>query len=58
MHYLLMLRISHAKIYLIQYPDKKVTEISKMCGFESPSYFGKLFRREVGMTPEQYRKEQ
>lgn len=57
MHYLLMLRISHAKIYLIQYPDKKVTEISKMCGFESPSYFGKLFRREVGMTPEQYRKE-
>ena len=58
MHYLLMLRISHARIYLVQYPDKKISEISKMCGFESPSYFGSVFRREMGMTPEQYRKRQ
>lgn len=56
MHYLLMLRISHAKIYLIQYPNKKIADISVMCGFSSPSYFGKVFRRETGLTPEQYRK--
>ncbi len=56
MHYLLKLRISHARIYLIQYPDKRIADISRMCGFESPSYFGKIFRKETGMTPEQYRK--
>lgn len=56
MHYLLMLRISHARICLVQFPDKKIAEISKMCGFESPSYFGSIFRREVGMTPDQFRK--
>ena len=58
MHHLLTLRISHARICLVQYPDKKISEISKMCGFESPGYFGQIFRREVGMTPDQFRKVQ
>ncbi len=56
MHYLKMLRINHARIYLVQYPEKKIREISKMCGFESPSYFGKVFKEETGLTPEVYRK--
>lgn len=56
MHYLLTLRIQHAKIYLIQYPEKTVSEISRMCGFESPSYFGSQFRKATGSTPDQYRK--
>lgn len=54
--YLKKLRISHARIYLIQYPQKPILEIAKMCGFESSSYFGKCFKAEVGITPEQYRK--
>lgn len=56
MHYLKILRIIRAKIFLHQYPEKKTLEIAKMCGFRSPSYFGKVFKDEVGMTPEMYRK--
>lgn len=52
------LRIAHARIFLGQYPEKKVSEIAKMCGFESPSYFGKIFKEMVGVTPETYRKNQ
>lgn len=55
MHYLLTVRISRARIFLIQYPEKKVLEIAHMCGFESPSYFGKVFKKEVGTPPEIYR---
>ena len=43
-------------LFLEQYPEKKAYEIGKMCGFESPSYFGKNFREIVGLTPEQYRR--
>lgn len=56
MHYLLTIRISRAREYLIRFPDKKVLEIAKMCGFESPSYFGKRFKLETGMTPDTFRK--
>lgn len=56
MQYLLMIRISHARTFLIRFPEKKVLEISHMCGFESPSYFGKIFKRETGLSPEMYRK--
>ncbi len=54
--YLTKLRIAHARILLGQYPQKKVLEIARMCGFESPSYFGKIFKKEMGITPEAYRK--
>lgn len=50
------IRIGHARQFLIQYPDKKVIEIAHMCGFDSPSYFGKIFKQLIGMTPERYRK--
>lgn len=56
MHYLLNTRMNRARIFLVQYPEKKVLEIAQMCGFEDASYFGKVFKREIGMTPENYRK--
>lgn len=55
MHHLLEIRISRARIYLLQYPEKRVLEIAEMCGFHSPSYFGAVFKKEVGVTPERYR---
>lgn len=56
MQYLIEIRIGHARHFLTLYPEKRASEIGKMCGFESPSYFGKVFRKEVGISPEQYRK--
>ena len=56
MQYLLELRIAQARILLIQYPEKTVKEISSLCGFESPSYFGSQFKRVTSTTPENYRR--
>ncbi len=56
MKYLLNMRLSHAYTYLKMHPQMHVAQISRKCGFESPSYFGKVFKREVGETPEEYRK--
>lgn len=56
LNYLTLIRIGWARLFLEQYPDKRAYEIGRMCGFESPSYFGKKFREIVGMTPESYRR--
>ena len=36
--------------------DECVTDIALSCGFGSASYFGKLFRQRLGMTPSEYRR--
>ncbi len=48
------IRIAKAKRYLIT-TGSPVKEVGKMCGFESPSYFGKIFLQETGYTPKEYR---
>lgn len=55
MQFLLIVRIGWARIFLEQYPEKKIIDIAKMCSFESPSYFGKKFKDAVGITPAKYR---
>lgn len=55
--YLNIIRIGWARIFLEQYPEKSAYEIGNMCGFDSPSYFGKIFKRMVGVTPADYRKQ-
>lgn len=49
-------RLAHAQV-LLQDPEKSIGDIVLMCGFESASYFTKLFKEKFGMTPSQYRKE-
>ncbi|MCF0133356.1 MAG: helix-turn-helix transcriptional regulator [Blautia sp.] len=56
MKYLQMIRINRARVFLLQYPEKRVQDIAGMCGFESTGYFGSVFRKMTGMTPEQFRK--
>ena len=53
--YLTKIRIHHARILLMENPDLTLKEISSRCGFHSSSYFGKVFRQHVGMTPQSYR---
>lgn len=54
MEQLKRIRLAKAKRYLTS-TGFRINEISKMCGFESPSYFGKIFKEETGLTPKEYR---
>lgn len=45
----------HAAADLLLTTDLPILEISETCGFQSPSYFGKLFLSSMGCTPRDYR---
>lgn len=47
-------RIQAAK-GLLKNTDYTIIQISTLCGFSYPSFFGKMFRKIEGMTPSQYR---
>ena len=51
---LIRMRLNHAK-YLLQSTNFAVAKISQQSGFASPQYFMRAFRRELGLTPNQYR---
>ena len=36
---------------MIRFTDKKISEISELCGFQDKSYFTKAFREKFGKTP-------
>ena len=42
-------------ISLLSEKDEPVSEIAARCGFESPSAFARVFRREMGESPRDYR---
>jgi len=54
-HYIRMHRIAKAKDCL-QNTDMTMVEIQTACGFETPSYFSRSFKADVGITPSEYRK--
>ena len=54
--YLLKVRINLARRILQYSPDSRVSDVAGMVGFPGDGqYFSKVFRRETGMTPTQYR---
>ncbi len=53
--YLTEVRMIHARILLGQSLDLTIQEIARECGFQSQSYFGKVFRDTYQMTPNEYR---
>ena len=53
--YIREVRISVAKD-LLSTTDDPVTEISEKCGFDSSSYFSKIFKQYTKLTPTDYRK--
>lgn len=53
--YLLSLRISNAQT-LLETTNYNVTEISEIVGYDNPLYFSRLFKKQIGMSPSDYRK--
>lgn len=41
---------------MLRFSDESIEQISASCGIESPSYFSKLFKEQIGCTPREYRK--
>ncbi len=54
---LLRIRLVHARLFLVQYPSRKIYDIAKMCGFDNASYFCYVFRKKIGVSPDKYRKQ-
>lgn len=55
MQYLLKYRIMQGAALLLGNPQSSIAEISASCGFDSPSYFAKMFRRYYLCTPRAFR---
>lgn len=51
-----MLRINQAK-HLLKTENLSVEELAWTIGYEDPSYFARVFKKETGRTPTQYRDE-
>lgn len=52
--YLLNKRIERAK-YLLSSTDVSIGEISNSVGYEDPLYFSRIFKKETGTSPREYR---
>ncbi|MEL6721092.1 MAG: response regulator, partial [Bacteroidota bacterium] len=48
------IRLNRAKV-LLQNPDLTITAVAFDTGFNDPSYFGRVFKKEFGVTPMEWR---
>ncbi len=55
MEYVSRMRLSKAKL-LLRDTNKSIEEIAVECGFSSANYFGLIFKKEVGLSPLNYKK--
>ncbi|MNC25625.1 HTH-type transcriptional activator Btr [compost metagenome] len=54
--YVIEIRIRKAKQLLKNAPDLKIHEIGAEVGYPDPAYFNKLFKKIVGLTPNEYKR--
>lgn len=52
--YLASVRMEKAK-ELLREPDIKVQDVAQLVGFENAAYFSTVFKKQIGMTPQEYR---
>lgn len=52
--YLLKVRVNKAD-FLLKNTDDNISEIARRIGFKDPSYFNRVFKKEVGISPLRYR---
>lgn len=53
--YLMKYRIAES-CKMLHETSRSISEIAAACGFQSPSYFSYVFRREIELAPQEYRK--
>lgn len=56
--YINQIRIDAAKEYIIKRPNTNNDKVSELVGYNSPSYFHRIFKKLVHMTPTQFKKNQ
>lgn len=55
--YILNLRLTYARNFLLTTPDARTKDAALSCGFEDVSYFCKAYKKKFGRTPAEDRKE-
>lgn len=55
MQYILTIRINNA-VSMLETTDYNVTEISTIVGYDNPLYFSRIFKKQKGVSPSEYRK--
>lgn len=55
MQYILSIRMNNA-VSLLESTDYNVTEISTIIGYDNPLYFSRIFKKQKGVSPSDYRK--
>ena len=54
MQYIVSIRITNAQV-LLETTDYNVTEIGNIVGYDNPLYFSRIFKKQKGMSPSEYR---
>lgn len=54
--YILSLRISNAQT-LLESTNYNITEIADIVGYDNPLYFSRIFKKQSGMSPSEFRKQ-
>ena len=54
--YLTQIRIEHART-LLEKETLSIKEISIMAGYSDPNYFSRIFRKQMNMSPREYREQ-
>ena len=57
MQFIVSLRVNNAQI-LLEQTNYSIYEIAKIVGYDDQLYFSRLFRKQKGFSPSQYRKRQ
>lgn len=55
MQYILTIRVNNA-VSLLETTDYNVTEIAAIIGYDNPLYFSRIFKKQKGISPTEYRK--
>ena len=56
MQYIVSIRVSNAQI-LLETSNYNITEIGNIVGYDNPLYFSRIFKKQKGTSPSEYRKQ-